>query len=83
MIIVQCVFMKKYNVEFEKDSDMGLLGNTKREADEFGSTGGVGAITKNIKLDESNSENNDSHSQNEMLILPAKVKLLPKLIGSK
>ena len=51
MIIVQCVFMKKYNVEFEKDSDMGLLGNTKREADEFGSTGGVGAITKNIKLD--------------------------------
>ena len=27
-------------------SDMGLLGNTKRGADRFGSTGGVGAVTK-------------------------------------
>ena len=44
--IAQCVFMKKYNVEFEKVSDMGLLGNTKRGADGFGSTGGVGAVTK-------------------------------------
>ena len=81
--IAQCVFMKKYNVEFEKVSDMGLLGNTKRGAEGFGSTGGVGAVTKVIKLDESDSENNDSHSENEMLILPAKKKLLPKLIGCK
>ena len=44
--IAQCVFMKKYNVEFEKVSNMGLLGNTKRGADGFGSTGGVGAVTK-------------------------------------
>ena len=79
--ISQCVFMKKYNVEFEYVSDMGLLGNTKRWADGFGSTGCVGAVTKVIKLDESDSENNDSHSENEMLILPAKRKLLPKLIG--
>ena len=70
--IPQCVFMKKYNVEFEKVSDMALLGNTKRGTDGFGSTGGVGGVTKVIKLDESNSENNDSHSENEMLILPAK-----------
>ena len=81
--IVQCVFMRKYNVEFEKVSDMGLLGNTKPGADGFASTGGVGAATKVIKLDESDSENNDSHSENEMLILPAKKKLLPKLICSK
>ena len=79
--IAQCVFMKKYNVEFEKVSDMVLLVNTKRGADGFGSTGGVGGITKIIKLDESDSENNDSQSENEMLILPAKKKLLPKLIG--
>ena len=44
--IAQCVFMKKHNVEFEKVSNMGLLGNTKRGADGFGSTGGVGAVTK-------------------------------------
>ena len=69
--IAQCVFMKKYNVEFEV-SDMVLLSNTKRGADGFGSTGGVGGVTKVIKLDESDSENNDSHSENEMLILPAK-----------
>ena len=62
---------------------MGLLGNTKPGADGFASTGGVGAATKVIKLDESDSKNNDSHSENEILILPAKKKLLPKLIGSK
>ena len=81
--IAQCVFMKKYNVEFEKVSDMGLLGNTKRRAEGFGSTGSVGTVTKAIKLDDSDSENNDSHSENEILILPAKKKLLPKLIGCK
>ena len=64
--------MKKYYVEFEKVSDMALLGNTKRGEDGFGSTGGVGGITKVIKLDESDPENNDSQSENEMLILPAK-----------
>ena len=74
--IPQCVFMKKYNVEFEKVSDMTLLDNTKRGADGFGSTGGVGGITKVIKLDESDSENNDSQSENEMLILPAKKKVI-------
>ena len=46
--IAQFVSMKKYNVEFEKVSDMALLGNTKRGADGFGSTGGVGSITKVI-----------------------------------
>ena len=81
--IAQCVFMKKYNVEFENTSDMGLLGNTKRGADGFGSTGDVGAVTKIIKLDESDSEKNGSHSENEMLILLGKKKLLPKLIGWK
>ena len=60
---------------------MGFLCNTKRGADGFGSTGGVGAVTKVLKLDESDSENNDSHSEIEMLILPAKKRLLPKLIG--
>ena len=73
----QGVFMKKYNVEFENVSDMGLLGNTKRGADGFGSAGGVGAVTKLIKLDESDSENNGSHSENEMLILPAKKSYYP------
>ena len=48
---------------------MALLGNTKHGADGFGSTGGVG-VTKDLKLDESDSEN----SGNEMLILPAKKK---------
>ena len=75
--------MKKYNVEFENTSDMGLLGNTKLGADGFGSTGDVGAVTKIIKLDESDSEKNGSHSENEMLILLGKKKLLPKLIGWK
>ena len=79
--IAQCVFMKKYKVEFEKVSDMGLLGNTKHGAGGFGSTGGVGVVTEVIKLDESDSVNNDSHSENEMLMLPTKKKLLPKLIG--
>ena len=79
--IAQCVFTKKYNVEFEKVSDMGLLGNTKRGADGFGSTGGFGVVTKVIKLDESDSVNNDSHSENETLMLPEKKKFLPKLIG--
>ena len=74
--ISQCVFMKKYNVEFENVSDMGLLGNTKRGTDGFISTGCVGAVTKVIKLDESDSENNGSHSDNEMLILPAKKKVI-------
>ena len=50
---------------------MALLGNTKRGADGFGSTGGVGGVTKVIKLDESDSENL-SHSENVMLILPSK-----------
>ena len=74
--IAQCVFMKKYNVEFEKVSDMGLLDNKKCGADGFGSTGGVGAVTKVVKLDESDSENNGSHSENEMLILPATKKVI-------
>ena len=47
--------MKKYNVEFEKVSDMGLLDNKKCGADGFGATGGVGAVTKVVKLDESDS----------------------------
>ena len=71
--IAQCVFMKKYNVEFQKVPDMAILGITKRGADGFGSTGG---ITKVIKLDDSDSENNE----NQMLILQKK-KLLLKLIG--
>ena len=70
--IAQCVFMKKYNVEFEKVSNMASLGNKKRGADGFGSTGGVGGVTKVTQLDESDSENNDSQFENEMLILPAK-----------
>ena len=60
---------------------MGLLRNTKRGADGFGSSGGVGVVTKVIKLDEYDSVNKDSHSEDEMLMLPAKKKLLPKLIG--
>ena len=70
--IAQCVFMKKYSVEFEKVSGMALLGNTKRGADGFGSTGGVD-VTKDIKLDEFDSEN----SGNEMLILPEKKSYYP------
>ena len=42
--------MKKYNVEFEKVSDIGLLDNTKCGADGFGSTGGVGAVRKSYKI---------------------------------
>ena len=61
--IAQCVFMKKYYAEFQKVSDMAMLGITKRGADGFGSTGG---ITKVLKLDDSDSENNE----NQMLILP-------------
>ena len=72
--------MKKCNVEFEKVSDMGLLRNTKRGAYGFGTTGGVGVVTKVTKLDECDSVNNDSHSENEMLMLPAKKKLLSKLL---
>ena len=71
--IAQCVFMKKYYAEFQKVSDMAMLGITKRGADGFGSTGG---ITKVIISDDSDSENNE----NQMLILPKK-KLLLKLIG--
>ena len=37
--IAQIVFMKKYNVTFEKVSDPLMLGNTKRGDDGFGSTG--------------------------------------------
>ena len=69
--IAQCVFIKKYNVEFENVSDMTLLGFTKRGANGFGSTGGVG-VTKDIKLDESDSEN----SGNKTLTLPAKKKVI-------
>ena len=50
---------------------MALLGNAKCGAYGFGSTGGVG-ITKDIKLDESGSEN----SGNEILILPAKKEVI-------
>ena len=76
--IAQCVFMKKCNAEFEKVSDMALLGNTKCGADGFGSTGGVG-VTKDMKLDESDSEN----SGNEMFILPAKKSYYPSwLVGN-
>ena len=71
--IAQCVFMRKYNVEFQKVLDMAMLSITKPGADGFGSTGG---ITKVIKLDDSDSENNE----NQMLILQKK-KLLLKLIG--
>ena len=63
--IAQCVFMKKYNLEFQKVFDMAMLSITKRGADGFGLTGG---ITKIIKLDDSDSENN----KNQMLILPKK-----------
>ena len=75
--ISQCVFMKKYTAEFENVPDMGFLGNAKRGTDGFVSTGCVGAVTKVIKLNESDSENNDSHSENEMLILPAKKSYCP------
>ena len=68
--IAQCVFTKKYNVEFQKVSDM--LGITE-QAERFGLIGG---ITKVTKLDGSDSENNE----NKMLILPKKKGLL-KLIG--
>ena len=43
-------FHEKYNVKFEKNYDMAMLGITKRGADGFRSTGG---ITKVIKLDDS------------------------------
>ena len=64
--IAQCVFMKKYNAQFEKVLDMSLLGNTKRGADGFDSTGD---ITKIIKLDDSDSEIKPN-SENKMQILP-------------
>ena len=64
--IAQCVFMKKFNVQFEKVLDMSLLGNRKHGADSFGSTGD---ITKIIKLDDSDSEIK-SDSKNKMQILP-------------
>ena len=63
--IAQCVFMRKYNLEFQKVLDMAMLSITKPGADGFGLTGG---ITKVIKLDDSDSENN----KNQMLILPKK-----------
>ena len=62
--IAQCVFMKKYNVKFEKVFDMALLGLTKHGADCFGSTGGV---AKKIKLDDSDSDS----EKNKMKILSA------------
>ena len=65
--IGQCVFMKKYNVQFEKVLGMSFLGNTKRGADGFGSTGS--GITEIIKLDYSDSEIK-SDSENKMQILP-------------
>ena len=83
--------MKKYNVEFQKVSGMAMSSITKRGRDGFGSTSG---ITKVLKLDDSDSENNE----NQMLILPThlpptpphppptpppKKKLLVKLIGMK
>ena len=43
-------FHEKYNVKFEKNYDMAMLGMTKRGANGFRSTGG---ITKVIKLDDS------------------------------
>ena len=58
--------MKKYNAQFEKVLDMSLLGNTKRGADGFDSTGD---ITKIIKLDDSDSEIKPN-SENKMQILP-------------
>ena len=61
--IAQYVFMKKYNVEFQKVSGMAMSSITKRGRDGFGSTSG---ITKVLKLDDSDSENNE----NQMLILP-------------
>ena len=63
--IAQCVFMRKHNLEFQKVLDMAMLSITKPGADGFGLTGG---ITKVIKLDDSDSENN----KNQMLILPKK-----------
>ena len=39
--IGQIVFMKKYNVIFEKVLDPALLGRTKRGSDGFGSTGSI------------------------------------------
>ena len=64
--IAQCVFMKKYNVKFEKVFDMALLGLTKHGADCFGSTGGV---AKKIKLDDSDSDSDSE--KNKMKILSA------------
>ena len=61
--IAQYVFMKKYNVEFQKVSGMAMSSITKRGRDGFGSTSG---IRKVLKLDDSDSENNE----NQMLILP-------------
>ena len=55
--IAQCLFMKKYNTELQKVSDVAMLGITKRGADGFGSTGG---ITKVTKLGDSDSENNEN-----------------------
>ena len=46
--------MKKYNTEFQKVSDVAIIGITKHGADGFGSTGG---ITKVTKLGDSDSEN--------------------------
>ena len=66
-------FYEKIQCGSQKVFDMAMLGITKRGADGFGSTGG---ITKVLKLDDSDSENNE----NQMLILPKK-KLLRKLIG--
>ena len=56
--------MKKYNAQFKKVLDMSLLGNTKRGADGFDSTGD---IIKIIKLDDSDSEIKPN-SENKMQI---------------
>ena len=60
-----------FDVFFERPvymGDMSLLGNTKRGADGFGSTGG---ITKIIILDDSDSEIK-SDSENKMQNLPTR-----------
>ena len=57
MIELHNVFMKKYNTEFQKVSDVAMLGITKRGADGFGSTGGITTVTK---LGDSDSENNEN-----------------------
>ena len=78
--IGQIIFMKKYDVTFEKVSDPALLGRTKRGSSGFGSTGSTSNKTFVSTVEDQVIVESASMSVNDKVIIDSNISNIDKII---